>query len=171
MNITAQIVGFIALSFMCLSYQKNNKKDFLFIQIIANIFYGLQYFLLNAFSALASNIVSILKTGIFYKYEKNNKKISITFLLIFEILFIIFGFLTYNNLYSIIPIFVACIYTYGTWQKNLKIIYSIGILVALLWILYNYIVGAYVAIIGSFIELFSSIIGLTKIVKNKKSTI
>ena len=28
MNIAAQIIGFIALTFMYLSYQKNNKKDF-----------------------------------------------------------------------------------------------------------------------------------------------
>ena len=169
MNIYAQVIGFIALSFMCLSYQKNNKKDFLFIQILANIFYGLQYFLLNAISALASNIVSIIKTIVFFKFEKNNKTIPVTVLLIFEILILISGIVTYKDIFSIIPIFIACIYTYGTWQKNLKLTYSIGIISAILWIFYNFIVGAYVALIGSFIELFSSIIGIIKLFKTNLS--
>ena len=171
MNISAQIIGFIALTFMCLSYQKNNKKDFLFIQILANIFYGIQYFLLKAFSALVSSIVSILKTYVFYKYEKDTKKISLFMLLLFEILIIFLGIIAYQSFYSIIPIFIACIYTYGTWQKNLKITYSIGIIASILWIFYNFIVGAYVAIFGSFIELSSSIIGIIRLNTSKKELI
>ena len=167
MNITAQIIGFFALIFMCLSYQQNNKKDFLFIQILANIFYGIQYFLLNALSALASNIISIIRTIIFYKHEKNNKNIALSLLLIFEIIIIVLGIITFENYYSIIPIFIACIYTYGTWQKKLKSTYFIGVIASILWIYYNFIVGAYVSIIGSFFELFSSVIGLIRL-KHKK---
>ena len=141
----------------------------MFIQILANIFYGIQYLLLNAYSALASNIVSIVKTGVFYKYEKNNKEISLYTLLIFEIMIIVLGIITFKNIYSIIPIFIASIYTYGTWQKNLKITYSIGIIASILWVFYNFIVGAYVAIIGSFFELFSSIIGIIRLNILKKN--
>ena len=169
MNIYAQVIGFIALFFMCLSYQKNKKKDFLFIQVLANFFYGLQYFLLNAISALVSNIISTIKTLVFFKFEKNNKKISLPILLIFEILIIILGIITFKDIFSIIPIFIACIYTYGTWQKNLKLTYSIGIIAATLWIFYNFIVGAYVSVVGSFIELFSSIIGAIKLFKTNSS--
>jgi len=169
MNITAQLIGFFALFFMCLSYQKNNKKDFLFIQILANVFYGIQYFLLNAIPALASNIISILRTAIFYKYEKVNKKITFPLLLTFEIIIAVLGIITFENYYSIIPIFIVCIYTYGMWQKNLKLTYFIGSIASILWIYYNFIVGAYVSIIGSFFELFSSVIGLIKLYIKKKT--
>lgn len=167
MNYLAQILGLTALIFMCLSYQKNNKKEFLSVQIIANIFYGLQYLLLSAFSALAMNIVSIARTSVFYNYEKSNKKITLPILAIFEVLIIILGFITFESYYSIIPIFIACIYAYGTWQKNLKLTYLIGIIASILWIFYNSIVGAYVSILGSFIELISSLFGFIKISKKK----
>ena len=86
--------------------------------------------------------------------------------MLFEIAIVILGIFTFENIYSVIPVFIACVYTYGSWQKKLKITYSIGVTVAILWIIFNFVVGAYVAIIGSVIELIGSIIGLMKI-RNK----
>ena len=168
MNIFAQIFGILALIIMFLGYQKKSKKEFLSMQIFMNICFGFQYFLLNAFSALASNIISIIKSTIFYKYEKEEKNIPLLFLIIFEIIIIISGIFTYNGFYSIIPLFIAILYTYGTWQKELQNTYKIGVFVSILWIYYNFIVGAYVAVIGSIIELIASISGVIKI-KNVKA--
>lgn len=167
MNIMAQIFAIIALIFMFFSYQKKSKKDFLFLQIFMNIFFGIQYFLLNAFSALVSNIISIVKSAIFYKYETENTKIPFSIFCIFEFIILISGILTYNGLFSIIPIIIALMYTYGTLQNKLTNTYKTGVLAAVLWIIYNYLVGAYASIIGSIIELISSIVGLIRLTNNK----
>ena len=169
MNIYAQLIGIIALILMVISYQQKNRKKFLIYQVFANLFYGLQYFILNAFSALCSNIVTIIKTIIFYKKEKEDKRTSVYTLILIELIFISIGFFTYEGVYSVIPIVIACLYTYGTWQRNLKLTYSIGIIVAVLWILYNSIVGAYVGVIGAVFELFSSSIGLIRLLRSKES--
>ena len=166
MNIMAQIFAIIALIIMFFSYQKKSKKDFLFLQIFMNLFFGLQYFLLNAFSALASNIVSIIKSVIFYKYEKENRKIPTGLLILFVIIIITLGIFTYNGLSSIIPIIIAILYTYGTWQNKLINTYKIGVLAAILWIYYNFVVGAYASVIGSVIELIASITGLIRLKNN-----
>lgn len=163
MIVLAQILGIIAITLMFLSYQKKSKKDFLFLQIFMNVFFGLQYTILNAFSAVASNIISIVKSAIFYKYEKENKKIPFAYLMIFGIIIIIFGLLTYNGLYSIIPIVIALIYTYGTWQNKLTTTYKLGIIASILWTCYNLMVGAYISIISSVIEFIGSIRGLMKL--------
>ena len=89
MNIIAQVLGIIAITIMFLSYQKKSKKDFLFLQIFMNVFFGLQYTILNAFSAVAQNIISIIKSIIFYGYEKENKKIPAVYLIIFEVIVVI----------------------------------------------------------------------------------
>lgn len=168
MNIYAQIFGLIALILLFISYQQKNKQKFLYIQIFANIFYAIQYFLLFALSAMISSIISIIRTVIFHNNEKKGKTNSIFLLLFFELIFIIFGVFTYNKIYSIIPIFCACLYTFGIWQKNLKIIYVIGIVISFLWGYYSLVVGAYISIISSCVELFASTLGLVKIIKYKK---
>ena len=168
MNIMAQILGVLSLVLMFFSYQKKSKRDFLYLQIFMNVFFGLQYLVLNAFSALASNIVSIIKSTIFYKFEKQNKDIHIGFLIVFEMVIISLGILTYNGWYSIIPICIAALYTYGTWQKKLSNTYKIGIVAATFWIYYNFVVGAYASVIGSVIELIASIIGVIRLKNGKK---
>lgn len=82
-----------------------------------------------------------------------------------ELLLICIGIITYNAIYSLIPIIIACLFTYGAWQRNLKVTYFIGIIVAFLWVVYNFIVGAYVSLLGSLFELLASLIGYIRIFK------
>lgn len=169
MNYIAQIFGFFALILLVLSYQNTKKEKFLLIQIFANIFFGLQYLSLKAFSAFCSSIISLIRTLIFFKYEKKDKRTPLLILIIILVVISIFGALTYEGIYSLIPIVITLAYSYGTWQKKLKLTYTIGIFAAILWIYYNFLVGAYIAIIGSIFELLASISGLIKLTRfNKK---
>ena len=167
----AQIFGACALVSCFISYQKTEKKNFLIVQLITNIFYGIQYILLKAYSGFYSSAVSFIKNILFYNLEKREKKISIYLLILFEIAFIIGGILTYNGLYSLIPIFIHCVYTFGTWVKDLRITYTIGIGSAILWIVYGFIIKAHISVIASVIELIASILGLRKVLLERKQII
>ena len=50
MNIVAQVFGFIALIFYIITLQMNNKQNLLIFLIITNVFYSLQYLMLDAYS-------------------------------------------------------------------------------------------------------------------------
>ena len=165
MNVLAQVFGSIALFLLVISYQQVIRKKFLFLQIFSNVFYSLQYFVLNAYSAVMTTFVTIVELSIFHNDAEKNKKTSIFILLIIEFLLIIIGIFTYNGIYSLIPIFVACIFTYGNFQSNLKITYFIGIVAAILWIAYNFIVGAYVSLLGNLFEFLASLTGFIRIFK------
>ena len=164
----AQIFGACALVTCFLSYQKTKKKDFLVIQFITNIFYMLQYLILKAYSGCYASVVSFIKNICFYNLEKRNKKISLGILIMFEIAFFIGGVLTYDEIYSLIPIFIHSVYTFGTWLKDLRITYTIGICSSVLWIVYGFIVGTHVSIIASVVELIASILGLKKLLIKKE---
>ena len=163
MNVLAQIFGAFALLFLIISYQQKKRIHFLDFQFLANIFYCLQYLVLYAYSGVASFLISTIKMFIFRMNEKENKSTSVFVLIILEFSFIVLGILTYEKLYSLIPILCACLFTYGAWQRNLKITYFIGILVAIMSNVYDVIVGAYVSVISNFFELFASLIGFIRI--------
>ncbi len=168
MNYLAQLFGLASLALICISYQQKEKEKILFIQIFANLFYFIQYILLTAFSAASANIISIIRTMLFYNFERKEKDIPLYYLIIFEFIILFVGILTYSNIYSVIPIIIAMAYTYGTWQKNLRVMYLIFIMAGFFWILYNFIVGAYISILGSFIEIIASTAGFIKIRYNIK---
>ena len=167
MNIYAQIFGILAMLFLINSYFNTKKKNYLFSQIICNIFFAIQYFILNAMTAVINAFIAIIRSFVFYFYTKKNKKIPIKVLIIFEICIILLIIITCRSFIALLPLLIAVIYTYGTWQKNLKVTYFIGSIVATIWIIYNFYVGAYVAGIGSIFELISSINGIYRVSKKK----
>ena len=77
MNVLAQIFGALALLLLVISYQQVVRKKFLFLQIFANIFYSLQYFVLNAYSAVMTTFITIVELFIFHNDAEKNKKTSI----------------------------------------------------------------------------------------------
>lgn len=100
------------------------------------------YLVLNAYSAVMTTFITIIELFIFHKDAGENKKTSILILFVIEFLLIIIGIFTYNDIYSLIPICIA---------------------VAVLWTVYNFIVGAYVSLFGNLFEFLASLIGLIRI--------
>lgn len=159
----ANIIACIALFFICISYQSPTKKRYLLFQIISNIFYFAQYFLLNAISACLMNILQILKSICFYLYENGKLKINKNIILgIFTVLPIIIGFFTYTTPISLIPIILSIIYTVAMWVDQLVVTYSISSICPIVWIFYNFTFKAYVAGCGSIVEFLFAAIGLVR---------
>lgn len=169
MNILAQIIGILAIIAFAISPQQKNKKGVLIFQLLSSVLYALQYLLLNAFSAVVTNIVGAIKCYVFYLYEKKGKKIPKYIFLIFMVLVLIFGIFSFTNIYSIIPIFVSVTMLYSTWQSNLKIYRIIMVITTALWLVYNCIVGAYVGAIGNTFQLISGITAIVRLDIMKKS--
>lgn len=169
MNIVAQVFGTLALVSLCYNYLQTDKKKFLLIHVIVNILFGLQYLTLKAMSAFFMSIVSIMVSFLFYKYEEKNKRAPVILLILFEIVIVVLERISYNTWYSLIPTIIAMLFTFGVWQKDIRITYIIAVLCSVAWIYYNFLVGAYVSVISSVIELIASIVGLTKSIRFKNN--
>ena len=74
MLIIAQIVGFIALVYTCVSIQQNKKIRVLVYQMIANFLYFLQYVFLDALSGACTSFLGLMRYIVYYQYKKNNKE-------------------------------------------------------------------------------------------------
>ena len=70
MNIFIQGIGYLALLFVILSFQKNNRSLILLYLVIAQSIFTLHFSLLSAWTAVAMNIVATVRTYIFYAKEK-----------------------------------------------------------------------------------------------------
>lgn len=194
--IISNIFGLLALAFLCISYQTKVKSKFLLVQIGANSMYLIQYILLGATSAAAISSIAVCKVILFYieelltnkhtkinnvkskvskneslknkkMYKKIKKRELIEFIIV-EVITVIAGILTYETPLSLIPVIISITYTYGIWQKNLAVTYTIGSIVPIGWIIYNTIYMAYTSALGSVVEMIASIIGLIRFRKYKK---
>lgn len=159
----AQVIGFVGLICTAVSVQQTKKNQVLIYQVLANFLYFLQYFFLNAISAAGVSFLAIFRCIVFYNYEKRKINKSIISLIIFEMLAIILGIYSYVGILSLIPITTCIMYTYATWQDNLKIFRIIAFIVPVLFTIYNIYVGAYIGIISTIIELIAALIAIIKL--------
>lgn len=168
MVILAQVLASLAILFWVISILLKNKKNILLMQVIANGIYGIEYLLLGAFSAASMNFLSFLRLLVYYFYALLNIKMPKWILFVFITLVLLFGIITYDGLISLLPIIITVLYTYAFWQNNLNVARIIYIVAAIIWIYYNYEVGAYVGIIGNVLEIITGLISLIKYRGGKK---
>jgi len=162
MYILASVIGVLAIITWIISIQNKDKKGILIYQIVANVLYGSQYFLLGAYSASLMNLISCLRCLVFYFEDKKQGKISNFSLILFTFIILLLGIITYNGLISILPIIAGLLYMYSIWQNNLTTTRYLFIINALIWLCYNFTIGAHVNIIGNIFEILSGIISIIR---------
>lgn len=164
----AQIFGILAIFCIVISLQFKKKTKMMFLQMIANVFYAIQYYILNAYTAVATSLVTVLRCILFNKYDKKKRKIPkrLSYFLIAIVLVI--GIFSFNGSLSLIPIITSISYICAASIKNAKTYKLVFGMCAILWLYYNFKVGALVSTIGNIFEIASSIIALSKYKKSKK---
>lgn len=160
MYILAQIFGIFGIITLFLSVQFNSKKQILRFQTAANLFYAIQYLLLNAITASLMSFVSVFRCIVFFIFEKKNKKVPIYILVVFLALIIILAkFLNYGIM-GFLPVVCTLLYTIGIWQRNLNVFRIITLITACIWVGYNVFVGAYPSLIGNVFEILTALIAI-----------
>ncbi len=161
--ILAQCFGVLALVSWIFSVLQTKRFKILKFQNFANMFYATQYILLGAYPAACMNLISMLRGIMFNSFDKKKQEISFKILILFLLVIIAIGFATFQNIYSLIPIIITSLYSYSVWQKNLTVFRIIFVIAASGWFIYNFLVGAYVSLIGNGLEL---IFGISAIIKH-----
>lgn len=163
--ILAQICGLIILILTVISVQFKTKEKIVMCFVFANVVAAVQYFLLSAFTGAVISVINAIRCIVFYYYKKKEMKPSLIILVIFELIAIISGIFTWQNIWSLIPIIVTVVYTYGLWQDNVTVIRITTGIAGFGWAIYNIIVMAYVGAVQEISQLGSSVIA---IVRNKE---
>ncbi len=161
-NIIVGLFGVLAIFFWIISIQEKRQYKIIYLQMFANLFYTIEYLVLGVLSAASMNFVSTIRCYLFYRKKKERRKVPEVWLIGFISLLVILGIITYNGYLSLIPIIITIFYTISSYLKKAKWIRIVVLIAAFIWIYYNYVVGAYVVIIGNILEILSSSISLIR---------
>lgn len=169
-TIIAQIIAVIAFVTELLGNTKNKKTTILIYHTLANLLFAISYFILNNAALTAAYLLALaaLRNIVFYQYEKKKKTTPIIWLIIYSLIAIYLTIISYENIYSLIPIITSLLYSYSIWQENLNIFRFITIVIGISWMGYDIIVGAFATALSDAIK---AIIAFLTIIKyNKKNT-
>lgn len=156
MYLASQICELVALIMDLIAYHFKTKKKILIVSNIGCFFNILHYFLLGALSGAAAKTITFIRNAYIAKNDKNKKNVII--MIIFITLYIIFGVVTYKNIYSILPTFIAILYLLCIWNGNELQVKRASFICSILWIIYNIFIMSYAGIFTNSILLISTFI-------------
>lgn len=149
-NFIIQAIGFVALFFVFISFQYNDRKKILGFQVISACLFCAHFFLLGALTGSIMNFLSIARNSVFYNRGKKWAN-SIVWLFGFIIIFILGGMCTWQGIVSILPIMAMTFSTISLWSKNPKATRLIMLGGSPCWFIYDVINKS---IPGIFTEIF-----------------
>ncbi len=155
-----QFLGFIYAFFLMISIWGKTSKQILYLQTISFFFKGIHYYLLNGISGFITSIISMIRNLLFSKIKSN--KIGA---IIFIVIYILVGIITYQNLYSILPVLATITYTIIINKDNPNYLRWGMFLTSLIWLDYNICIISYSGIITQIIALISNLIAIIKLDK------
>lgn len=172
MNIIIQGVGFLALLFVILSFQKNKRGLILLYLVIAQTIFAIHFGLLEAWTAVVINVIAAIRTYIFYAKDTQKWAKSALWYYFFIFTFGFAGFIVWEGYHSLLPISAVIIDTFAQWKKDTKSIRFIMLMPRPLWFIYNFIVGSQAGMITEVIIVFSIVLGILRFdVLKKKNPI
>ena len=152
-SLLVQGIGAIGYGLLAISYFKKEKKQILFMQIIAYIFFVIHYYLLNGITGAICNLIGLFALVTIYLFDKYQIKNKIKVSMFFIILLLIINILTFQNIYSIFPTIASIIVVLSFIIGDENIIRMIGVIAAICWLLYAIVYKSYIAIIFEVITL------------------
>jgi hypothetical protein len=161
-QLIVQIIGFVGLLFIVVSFQKDRKSFTLISQIIAGLFFTAHFFLLKAWTGAAMNSLGAVRAYVFNIKESKkwlNKKIVMYSFISF---FWVVGLLSWQNHLSILPIVSVTLECFALWNKNTKYMRWLFLSARPPWIIYNFFVGSYAGLATEAFIVCSLIIAITR---------
>lgn len=152
-----QALGLIAWLCAVWSYWRKTKKGMLAVQIVADLFYVLHYFLLGAYTGFATIVVCLFREIGFYLCKNKAEEKRFFYLLI--PIYLVVGALFSDRAIEMLPVVACIIYGY-TETAAVKWMVVGGMIDTSYWLLYDAFCGSYVGIVTDVITLTSSILSL-----------
>ena len=160
MFIVAQFFGILVIIANVLSMQMKNKKQIIFMFILANLFSAINFILLQSYSGAIICLFAIIQTFINKIFEKKQQQVPKVIIGIYIVISIILGAITFSSIIDILPIICSILYTITIIQDKEKNIRRISLVNILLWIIYDIVCQAYTAAISDLLMTISTIIGM-----------
>ena len=162
--ILANIFDVIAWLILVYSFWKNKDNKLLWIQLLANLFFLLNYLLLDAHTGLWVVFFEMFRNYLYIKLDDDKKTFYI-----FLPIFVLIGITTFKGFLSLFSVGAALNDGYSLIHNGRKVVW-LGIITYILWLIYDLSVMSYVNVIAETIVIISNIIILIVQKEEKENT-
>lgn len=169
MSALSFLMSAVALGLYSLSYFFNNKKNYLILQLIGNVFLSVSYLLIGSYFTMISVIVGIARGLLCYIYEKNDKKVPIYVILglclvtVASYIIINYVVLSQASVWDFVYLFASCMYAVTFAMRNIRMMRYVILIPHVCAVAYNLLINAPITSAISYgIELVITLVAIIK---------
>ena len=161
-NIIAQVLGFIGTIIIIIGMQQKKYKHIVMCKIGNEFLSSIHYLLLGGYTGMLANFASCLTNGCYYFRIKKGKS-TLPFQIIFGIMFVIIGALSWHGPISIFVILAKLISSVALGIKSPRIIRFLNLISNPCWLVYNIYVCSIAGIITDSLVTLSVLIAVIRL--------
>lgn len=171
-SIIAQVIGILAMAVIVLSYQCKNKNTLLFVQLIGNVLFAVNMFMIGAYVGGLLNAIAIVRALVYMRKEHFkiptwvvNSIFIFLYFVSYALVFTVFGkeFTVANAIVELLPIIGMTALTFGFAGSNAKAVRLCSLINSPCWLIYNslnFAIGGILCEVISLVSLASAMIRL-----------
>jgi len=164
-----QLIGVGAIISIIWSFQQKKRSAILFFLSIGQVLFSIHYGLLGAWTAVAINVIGIVRGIVFYYKPRYHWAQQPIWAVLFIVAFWIGGFMTWAGWHSVLPLLAMTIETIGVWRNDPKQMRWFLLATRPLFFAYSLIVGSYAGMVADVVFSISIITGMVRFDRNSKN--
>lgn len=153
-EIITQIIGFLAFLLAVLTFQSNKHKNITLIKCASDALFVVQFIMLGAYTGAMMNAIGCVRNIAYAKLVERKKDVKIA-VIIFSIIVIVSGVVTWNGPISLLAILGKLLSTLSYAFKNPKNVRRMTIPVCIVWGIYDLICGSWAGVLTEVFTLAS----------------
>lgn len=161
-TLLAQIIGFIGTIIIVFGMQQKKYGHIVFCKIFNEFIAAIHYFLLGGYTGMLINFASCFTNGVYW-YRNKNGKSTLIFQIIFGIMFVILGALSWHGPISIFVVLAKLISSVALGIKNPRTIRILNLISNPCWLIYNIYMCSIPGIISDILVIGSVVIAVVRL--------
>lgn len=159
-----QIIGFVGVAISLISFQFKDYQKLMWMRVLCEFVFALQYFLLGAYTGMATNLLSCVTNSIYCERIKRNRSVR-TLQILFVCMFALTGILTWHGWASLFVIFAKGLSSFANGLGDSKKIRFLNLFVMSLWVAYDIAVFSIGGVVNDLLAISSIIIAFSRLDK------
>lgn len=167
-EIVAQALGFVGTLFMVLCMQQKKYDRIMLCKVLNELFFAIHYVLLGAYTGVCMNSTACVANGVYW-YKNKKDKSPVIFQIIFSIVFVVLGILSWQGPVSAFIIVAKIIANVAFGINNPRAIRVLNFICLPCYLTYNICMGSLSGILSDSLSIISVVVGIVRFdILNKK---
>ncbi len=160
-TILVQGIGFMGIACSILAFQYKQYRPLVTLRAATELFFGIQYILLGAYSGAAMDFLGCFRNWVFLDCDKKGKSLR-PWRILFSVIFVAATLLTWAGPKSLLSAVAKVASTVAYGSSNPRLIRFITLCSSSCWLIYNSLVFSLAGVLGEIITLTSVLIGIIR---------